>query len=130
MYNLESVSKNETHKILWDFVIITDCQISARRLDTVMVKKKFKKPKKKTCRIVDFIVQVAHSVKPMRSEKGDKYLDLARELNKTETSKTMISIAIGVIGTVTKGLIKGQEETIRTTVLLRSARIRRRVLEH
>ena len=50
---------------------------------------------------------------------------------------TMILIVIGGFGTVTKELvqgledleIKGRVETIQTTVLLRSARILRRVLE-
>ena len=32
-YNPESVLENETHKILWDFVIETDHLISARRPD-------------------------------------------------------------------------------------------------
>ena len=50
---------------------------------------------------------------------------------------TIIPIVIGAFGTVTKGLLKGQEdsevgrrvETIQTTTLLRTARILRRVLE-
>ena len=50
---------------------------------------------------------------------------------------TMMPILIGVLGTVSKGWvpglgvlqIKGRVETIRTTVLLRSARILRRVLK-
>ena len=50
---------------------------------------------------------------------------------------TVIPIVIDVLGTVTKGLvprlvdlkITGRVETIQTTVLLRSARIVRRVLE-
>ncbi len=50
---------------------------------------------------------------------------------------TLIPIVIGVLGTVTKGLVQGLEdleirgrvETIQTTVLLRSARILRGVLE-
>ena len=50
----------------------------------------------------------------------------------------IISIVIGALGTVTKGLIKGLEdleirekvETIQTTALLRSARILRRVLDN
>ena len=49
----------------------------------------------------------------------------------------MIIIVIGVLGTITKGLLKGLEdleiggrvETIQTTALLRTARILRRVLE-
>ena len=50
---------------------------------------------------------------------------------------TIVPIVIGVLGTITKGLLKGQEdleiggrvETIQTTPLLRTARILRRVLE-
>ena len=50
---------------------------------------------------------------------------------------TIVPIVIGVLGTVTKWLLKGLEdlevggrvETIRTTALLRTARILRRVLE-
>ena len=49
----------------------------------------------------------------------------------------IISIVISAFGTVTKGLLKGLEdlevggrvETIQTTVLLRTARIPRRVME-
>ena len=41
------------------------------------------------------------------SEKRDKYLDLARELKKLWNMKmTVIPIVIGVLGTVTKGLVK------------------------
>ena len=50
---------------------------------------------------------------------------------------TIIPIVIGAFGTVTKGSLKGLEdleiddrvETIQTTTLLKTARIRRRVLE-
>ena len=50
---------------------------------------------------------------------------------------TIVPIVIGALGTITKGLLKGPEvlevggrvETIQTTVLLRTARILRRVLE-
>ena len=49
---------------------------------------------------------------------------------------TIVSIVIGALGTVTKGLLKGLEdleigeweETIQTTALLRTPRILRRVL--
>ena len=73
------------------------------------------------------------------SEKKDKYLDLARELKKAWNKKvTVISIVIGVPGWVTKGLIKGlkdlevrgQVETSKTSALLRSDRILRRVLDN
>ena len=47
---------------------------------------------------------------------------------------TVIPVVIGALGTVTKELvedweIRGREETIQTTALLRSAGILRRVLE-
>ena len=50
---------------------------------------------------------------------------------------TIIPIVIGAFGTVTKGLLKGLEdlevggrvETFQTTVLLRTARTLRRILE-
>ena len=77
-------------------------------------------------------------IKLKECEKKDKYLDLARELKKLRNMKvTIILIVIGAFGTVTKGLLKGLEdlevggrvETIQTTVLLRTTRILRRVLE-
>ena len=73
-----------------------------------------------------------------KSEKKDKYLDLAREMKKLWNIKvTIVPIVIGALGTITKGLLKGLEdlevgrrvETIQTTALLRTVRILRRVLE-
>ena len=97
-------------------------------------KKKRKKEKTRTCQIMDFAVPADHRIKV--KEKKDKYLNLARELKKLWNMK-VIPVVTGVLGTVTKGLIKGLEdleirgrvETIQTTTLLRSARILRRVLE-
>ena len=94
--------------------------------------------KKTTCKIVDFAVQANHRIKLKESEKKDKYLDLARELKKLWNMKmTIIPIVIGVLGTLTKCLLKGLEdlevgkrvESIQTAALLRTARILRRVLE-
>ena len=94
--------------------------------------------KKKTCRIVDFAVSADNRVKLKECEKRDKYQDLARELKKQWNVKvTIIPIVIGALGTLTKGLIQGQEdlkitgqvETVQTTALLKSARIPRSVLE-
>ena len=85
-----------------------------------------------------FAVPVDHRINLKESEKKDKYLDLARELKKLWNMKVMIvPIVIGALGTITKGLLKGQEdlevggwvETIQTTALLRMARILRQVLE-
>ena len=85
--------------------------------------------------IIIIAVPTSHRVKLKESKKEDKYLDLARERKKLWNMKvTIIPIVIGMLGTVTKGLVKGLEEletrasveTIETTALLSSARILRR----
>ena len=97
-----------------------------------------KKKKTKISKIVDFTVPADHRIKLKGCEKRDKYLDLERELKNLWNMKvTIIPIVIGDFGTVTKGLLKGLEdsefgdrvETIQTTTLLKTARILRRVLE-
>ena len=79
-----------------------------------------------------------HRINLKESEKKDMYLDLARELKKLWNMKvTIVPIVIGTLRTITKGLLKCQEdleigirtETIQTTALLRTARILRRVLD-
>ena len=133
MHNPAPVLENATHKLLWDFNIQTDHLIPARRPDLIINNKK-----RRTCKIVDFVVPADHRIKLKECEKKDKYVDLARELKKLWNMKvTIIPIVIGAFGTVTKGLLKGLEdmevggrvETIQTTALLRTARILRRVLE-
>ena len=135
MHNPALVLENDTHKLLWDFNIQTDHQISARRPDLIIINKK---KKKKICKIVDFAVTADHKIKLKECEKRDKYLDLARELKKLWNMKvTIIPIVIGAFDTVTKGLLKcledlevgGRGETIQTTTLLKTARILGRVLE-
>ena len=50
-----------THiKLLWDFDILTDYLISARRPDLIIINKK---KKKRTCKIVDFAVLADHKIK-------------------------------------------------------------------
>ena len=87
---------------------------------------------------MDFSVPANHIIKLKKSEKRDKYLDLSRELKKLWNMKVTVKpIVIGAFGTVAKGLLKGLEdlevggrvETIQTTVLLRTTRILRRVLD-
>ena len=87
---------------------------------------------------MDFAIPADHRVKLKESKKRDKYLNLARELKKLWNIKvTVIPIVIGMLNTVTKGLVQGLEdleirrqgETIQITALVRSTRILRRVLE-
>ena len=81
--------------------------------------------------MVDFAVPENYRVKLRESEKKNYYLQLNWELKKLCNSKVMvIPMVTGAFGTVNKGLvlvlegleIRGREETIQTTVLLRSAR--------
>ena len=132
MPNLAPVLENDSHKLLWDFNIQTDHLIPARRPNLIIINKK-----KRIWKIVDFAVPADHRTNLKESEKKDKYLNLARELKKLWNMKvTIVPIVIGVLVTITKGLLKGLEdlevggrvETIQTTALLRTARILRRVL--
>ena len=93
-------SENEMHKLLLDFEIQADNLISARQPDLIIIKKK----KKRT--IVDLAVPADHRVKLKESYKKDRYLDLTRELKKLWNMKaTFISIVIGALCTITKGLV-------------------------
>ena len=85
---------------------------------------------------MDFAVPADFSVKIKESEKRNKYLDLA-EKKLWNVKVTVIPFVIGALRTIPKRLVKGQQYTeirgktksIKTTVLLRSTRILRRVLE-
>ena len=111
MHNLAAVLENDSYKLQWEFDIHTDHIISTRRPDLIIINKKRKRKKKRTCKIVDFAVPADHRIKLKESEKKDKYLDLARELKKLWNMKvTIIPIVIGAFGTVTKGSLKRLEE--------------------
>ena len=103
MHNPATVQENDTHKLLRDFDIQTDHLISARRPDLIIINKK-----ERTCRIVDFAVPVDHRVKSKKSEKKDRYHDLAKELKKPWNIKVMF--ILNAISTITKGLLKGLED--------------------
>ena len=86
--------------------------------------------------IVNFANPDYHRVKTKEIEKRDKHLDLAKELKRPLNMKVMaIPIVTDTLGMVTKVLVKGLEElevvgraeNIKTTALLRSARMPRRV---
>ena len=74
-----------TYKLLWDFDILRDHRISARRTDLIVINKK--KKKKRNCKIVDFTALADHRIKLKEWEKKDKYLDLARELKNYGTCR-------------------------------------------
>ena len=67
-------------------------------------------------------------MKTKESENGDKYVYLARELNKQcNMTVTVIPVVIGALGIISKGMVKGLEdleireqvETIQTRALSR-----------
>ena len=130
IHNYEYVLENETHQLHWDFEIEMDHLISVRWPDLMIIKK---------WKLIELWTD--HRVKLKECEKMYKYLDLARELKKTNKlwnmKVTIIPIVIGALDTVTKRLLQGLEdleitgrvETVQTKALLRSARILRRVLE-
>ena len=66
MHKRESILENETHKIVWDFEILTENLISARRPDLVTMNKK---KNKRSWHIVDFDVQADHIEKKQRKWK-------------------------------------------------------------
>ena len=87
---------------------------------------------------MDFARAAEHRVKLKEGEKKVKYLNLSWELTKLRNMKvTIIPIVIGAFGTVTKGLVQGQEdleitgriETIQTSTFFRLVRILRKVQE-
>ena len=96
-------------------IIIIIHLILVRRPDLIIINKKKKKKRKKEqkiSKIVDFAVPADHRIKLKECEKRDKYLDLARELKKLWNMKvTIIPIMIGAFSTVTKGLLKGLEDS-------------------
>ena len=51
MHNPATVLENDTHKLLWDFVIRTDHLISARRPDLIIINKKKEEENLQNCRL-------------------------------------------------------------------------------
>ena len=72
MHNQESVLKNETYNVPWDFEIQTDHLISARHVIVNNTREKENLPNSGIC----------CPAKERKKKKRDKYLDLARELKK------------------------------------------------
>ena len=76
MHKPESVTEDETYKILLDFKIETDHQIPTRRSDLVLIQKK----KKIICPRMNFAVPADHRMKIKEIEKIDKCLHVVKEI--------------------------------------------------
>jgi len=88
-------------KILWDFNIYTDQIIHARRPDIVVVDKSLSK-----VNLIDISIPADTRITIKEDEKIEKYEDLQIELERLWNMKTfVISIVIGSLGCVSKGLI-------------------------
>ena len=89
----------------WDTNRSCNLGQTTRACDSQQIKKK------RSCLIVDLTVPADHKVKLKETKKRDKYLDLAKELKKLSNRKaTVTPILIGMLGTVTKGLVQEQED--------------------
>ena len=102
MHNPAPVLEIDTHKLLWDFDIHTDHQISARKTrpnNNQQQKREFTKfwPQNKTEKNVKRRLSIS---------------TLQENWKKISNMKvTIIPILIGAFGTVTKGLLKGLEDS-------------------
>ena len=62
---------------MWGFSILTDHVIEVQRLDLVVVDKK-----RRTCKIIDFVVPGDSRIEEKENVKIGKYQDLRRELQR------------------------------------------------
>ena len=117
---------------MWDFSIQTDHVIEARRPDLVVV------DKERSCKIIDFAVHEDSTIAEKEKDKTEKYQDLGRELQKIwNVQVKIIPLVVGSLGTIPKQFgnrLKQIDITVATaqvqkTVLLRTAKILRKVLE-
>ena len=129
----ETVTENDSCKLLLDFSIQTDHVIQARRPDVILIDKG-----KKECKIIDFAIPYDSRVNAKEMEKIEKYQDLAREVQKLWNMRTkVIPIIIGALGTTPKKLSERLDDLgigtriveLQKTVIIYSARILRKVLE-
>ena len=131
-HRADSVSENQSVKLLWDFNIQTDKVIHARRPDIVLVKKL-----EKQCLIIDIAVPGDSRTWAKEEEKIDKYEELAWELRRIWNMQTkVIPVVVGALGTVSSRHLNflaelGVDvsfETIQKTSILGTAHILRKVL--
>ena len=114
--------------------ILRHKRVSWYRPDLIIINNK----KERIRRLVNFAVPTDHRVKLKECKKRDKYQDLARELKKKKTVEhqsddftncNWCSWYKGLVQWLADLKEKGCLETVRTTALLRSNKILRRVLE-
>ena len=125
--------KRRIYKPLYDFNIMTDKKITARRPDIVIVKK----GQRKTT-LIDIACPCDRNVNDKETEKVEKYQDLKIELQRLwNTSVEIVPIVVGMPGAISNNLQKYLQKLnitdirtnqIQKTVLLKTATILRRNL--
>ena len=133
-HRADKVAENDEVKILWDMQVQTDHEITARRPDILILKKK-----EASVIIIDISVPGDTRIKDTEQEKILKYQDLKREIKRLWKLKSVkvVPIIVGALGAVTPNLRKHLDEVdcnlsisnIQKTALLGSARILRQVLD-
>ena len=118
---------------MWDFSILTDHVIEARRPDLVVVDEK-----ERSCKIINFAVPGDSRIEEKEKDKIEKYQELGKELQKIWDVKVkIIPLVIGSLGAIPKqfgnrlkqiGITVGTAQ-VQKTVLLGTARILKKVLE-
>ena len=86
MHKSESVLKNKTHEILWNFEIQWDDQIPAKKKNRPSINKE----KKRELAVYRILLLQRTIMKIRESEKSDKYFDVARELWKQSNRLVMM----------------------------------------
>lgn len=131
-HNPNKVEENEQVKILYDFDIQVDKQITHRRPDIIITNKA-----EKTTTIVDVAIPADSRIEKKEAEKISKYQDLKFELQRIWGTKvTIIPVIIGALGALPKQLPIRLDKlhtvhhmsSFQKTVLLATASILRKVL--
>ena len=83
---------------MWDFSILTDHVIEARRPDLVVVDEK-----ERSCKIINFAVPGDSRIEEKERDTIEKYQDLGKELQKVWNVKLkIIPLVLGSLGAIPK----------------------------
>jgi len=129
----ETVTENESVKLLWDMPIQTDREIRANRPDIIV-----KDKKENITLLIDMAVPSERNLANKEREKISKYKDLEIEISRMwQTRTATIPVVLSALGLVRRGmqfhmkdldLKKFSVETLQKTVLLGTMRIVRKFL--
>ena len=94
----ECVMENNEYRIYWDFMILCDRMIEARKPDIVIIEKR-----RKEVEVIDIATPGDRRVKEKEIEKIDKYQMLRDEVRRWKMDKRIVLPAVnGALGTVSQ----------------------------